>query len=340
MTNNKEMVFDASCGISEEEQREIFAQINNIAEKNRLSLAASADGGKGKKNKPFKAKKSGGLFPVLVNAAAIAVLAGGFFVLNTCQGKTDTEVREGAWVYNSAERALIEEIRRETSSDSAGELDRLSREQVQAASVEAQMGALFANLSQAVSENKLSEAAAIIRSMRDFLNTPAFLGLRSIQTRKELYAQAINSFDIMVEELRRTQAALASGIMSLDRSAEEMFAQLQENNAQLERDIAEMDRTLRADIDRERTRANNLQTQAENLQVNLERETGRANNLQTQLNARDNTIRTQTATITNRNDCLEQIRNIVQGGKAFEDMSINELRESTARIMAALQSLN
>jgi len=70
MTNNEGVVFDAACGISEEEQREIFAQINAIAEKNRLSLAGGADTAagvseKGKKKKAkrrFKAKKSGGLF--------------------------------------------------------------------------------------------------------------------------------------------------------------------------------------------------------------------------------------------------------------------------------------
>jgi len=343
MTTNKSIVFDTSCGIPEEEQREIFAQINKIAEKNRLSLAASADGGKGKKKKQFKAKKSGGLFPVVVNVAAIAVLAGGFLALYTFQGRTDAEVREGTKVYNSAERTLIGEILEETSDIARGELDRLSREQAQTATVEAQMGAFFANLSRAINENNLAEAVTIIRSMRDFLNTPAFQGLRSIQSRKELYVQAINSFEIMVDELRRTQAALATGVMSLDRSAEEMFAQLQEKADQLERDVAEKDRTertLRADIDRERTRANSLQTQTENLQADVTRETRRAASLQEQLNTRDNTIRNQTATIANRNAFVDQIRNVIQGGKDIDDMSFNELRESTARIQRALQTLN
>jgi hypothetical protein len=333
MSLNQGIVFDAGCGISEEEQREIFAQINKIAEKNRLSLAASADGGKGKKKKPFKAKKSGSLFPVVVNAAAIAVLAGGFIALYAFQGKTNTEVREGARVYNSAERALIGEILEETSDIARGELEQLSREQAQAATVESQMGALFANLSRAINENNLEEAATIIRSMRDFLNTPAFQGLRSIQARKDLYAQAINSFEIMVNELRRTQAALASGILSLDRSAEETFAQLQEKAGQLERDIAERDRKI-TDIER-----GSAETER-SLRADITRESGRANTLQEQLNTRDNTIRIQTATIANRNDCIEQIRNVIQGGKDFEDMSINELRESTARIQRALQSLN
>jgi len=450
MSPNEEIVFDPGCGIPEEEQREIFAQINNIAEKNRLSLSVAADGVavKGKKKRRFKAKKSGGLFPVLVNAAAIAALAGGFFALYTFQGKTDAQVREGARVYNSAERALIEEIRKETSSRleakeneisqiasklegvdaelrnlhssnqeltveqqaaedqlramqeeyrallsglqnersrileearmreanlqaqlesrtrelalvaeqsaaaidiAQGELDRLSREQAQAASVEAQMGALFANLNAMINENRLEEAVGIISSMRGFLNTPAFQGLRSIQARKELYAQAINSFDTMIDELRRNRAALATGIMSLDRSAEAMFAELQEKNAQLERDIAEKDRTLRdtsaASVNTAQRltalegRVTTLQTENRTLQADVTRESGRANSLQDQLNTRDTTIRNQTATITNRNDCIEQIQQIIQG-RSIADMTIGELSDSLSRIQNALQTLN
>jgi len=351
MSANKGIVFDASCGISEEEQREIFAQINRIAEKNRLSLAASADGGKGKKKKQFKAKKSGSIFPVAVNAAAIAVLAGGFIALYAFQGKTNAEVREGAKVYNSAERALIGELVSEQSAAAIdvarGELEQLSREQTQTATVEAQMAALFANLSRAVNANNLDEAATIIRSMRDFLNTPAFQGLRSIQARKDLYAQAINSFEIMVDELRRTQAALASGIMSLDRSAEEMFAQLQERSVQLERDLAERDRriaeterrnteterTLRADIARETGRANTLQTQTETLRTERDQARTQASNLQAE-------VTRQSATIANRNAFVDQVRGVVQGGKTFGEMTVDELRDSSVRIQNALQALN
>jgi len=446
------MVFDANCGISEEEQREIFAQINKIAEKNRLSLAAAADAstgaGKGKKKKAFKAKKSGGFFPVVVNAAAIAVLAGGLIALYAFQGKTDAEVREGAKVYNTAERALIEEIRKETSSrleakeseisqiasqlenvdaelrdlhssaqeltaeqkaaedrlrtmreeylatlnnlndersiileearareaslqaqlesrtrelamvaeQSAAaigmaqeELDRLSREQAQAASVEAQMGAFFATLTTRINENRLDEAADIIVAMRSFLSTPSFQGLRSIQARRELYNQAINSFDLMIDELRRTQAALATGVMSLDRSAEATFAQVQERAAQLERDLADRDRRLR-EMERNLTttttardsaaqRVETLQTQNTTLTANVNRETQRANTLQETVAARDTTIRSQTATITNRDACIQQIQQVLQG-KVLADMSFNELNDSLTRIQAALQTLN
>ncbi|MDR0494483.1 MAG: hypothetical protein LBG95_02495, partial [Treponema sp.] len=287
MNSNTGIIIDARCGISEEEQWEILAQINSIAEKNRLSLSGEDDEkNKKQRSKPgYKAKRSGGLFPVLVNAAAFVILAVGFFALYTFHGKTDAQVREGVKVYNSAERALIQEIRKETSSrleakeneisqiasklagidaelrklhsgdqelteeeqaaesqlrtlqgeyraamsllqddrsrileDSRaretslqaqlenrtrelalvaeqsaaaiditrGEMDRLNREQVMSSTIEAQIGALFANLNSAINENRIEEASEIVKLTRAFLHTPAFQGLRSIQARKEL----------------------------------------------------------------------------------------------------------------------------------------------------------
>jgi chromosome segregation ATPase len=51
-----------------------------------------------------------------VNAAAILLLGGGFLLLSAFHGKEETRFRESPAAYNPAERALIEEIRRETNS--------------------------------------------------------------------------------------------------------------------------------------------------------------------------------------------------------------------------------
>jgi len=265
MTNNdSEIVFDAKSGISEEEQREILAKINNIAEKNRLSISEG-----GNKDLSFKAKKSGGVFPVAVIIAAAAALAGGMVLLSSMQVKTDAQARTGVKVYNSVERALIEEIRKETlslleaavSQDErskiledarareallrAGspqvELERLNMERSQAAAVEAQMGAFFANLNRQIAANNLDEAGGTIKSMRDFINTPAFAALRSIQARKGLYAQAIDSFDTMIEESKQYKAALNSG-----NSGANPLSDYQAKIAQLEQNLAEKDKTIDA----------------------------------------------------------------------------------------------
>jgi len=456
------MVFDAACGISEEEQREIFAQINAIAEKNRLSLAAGADASavaaditeKGKKKKSkrrFKAKKSGGFFPVAVNIAAIAALAGGFFALHTLQGKTDAEVREGTKVYNTAERALIETIRKETTSrleekeseisvivsqledvdaqlrelhssnkelsveqkaaeeklialqteyrsalssvqdersrileearareaslqsqlesrtrelalvssqnativDLAfNEMEQLSGEQNQTAIVEAQMGAFFANINNKINENRLDEAADIVRSTRSFLNTPAFQGLRAIQARKEMYAQTINTFETMIEELRRNQAAMATGVVPLDRSAEKTLADLKEENDQLKKANSEGAVLVKQLADMKKT-VETLENTKKTLEANSTVRDNRIRSLEKDITDRDNTIAAQESTIatrnstisandrtiTNRNNVLARIRGEIEGGKSVDDMSFNEIKESLAKIQDALRGL-
>jgi len=112
-----EISISESAGISEEEQREILTQINGIAEKNRLALSFEGEGS----NRSFKAQKNGGLFPALVNAFAALMLVGGFFGLYALQRGADTSAREGTRVFNNAERALIGEIRRETSENLAAQ---------------------------------------------------------------------------------------------------------------------------------------------------------------------------------------------------------------------------
>jgi hypothetical protein len=107
-SKDSEIIFDAKCGISQEEQQQILADINGIAEKNRRSLSFS-----GAKEK-IKAKKNNGLFPLAVNCIALVFLAGGFFLLSSVHGREDFILREGSRVYNAAERALINEIRSET----------------------------------------------------------------------------------------------------------------------------------------------------------------------------------------------------------------------------------
>jgi chromosome segregation ATPase len=372
MTNNNRdgsgIVFDAKSGISEEEQREILAKINNIAEKNRLSLAEGEKGeGKGKKTR-FKAKKSGGRFPVIVNIIAFAALAGGLILLISMQGKTDARIRTGTRVYNVAERALIEEIRKETHGEAAaaGELERLYREQTQTAAVEAQMGGFFSNLNRKITDNNLDEAAATVKSMREFINTPAFENIRSIQARKEMYTQAINSFETMIDETRKYKTNSGAG-GNIDTNG------LQARIAQLEQNLAEKDKTIAAfssqgtSATRRLTELENnnktLQTRNTQLQTDLDRQTRSAATLQQNLTqttaqfqqatsdlqtekqrtatlnqtveARNTTIQQRDNSIRDLQQRINRIQEVVQG-KAAVNMTIGELSDSVSRIQEVL----
>jgi len=365
------LVFDAKSGISEEEQREILAKINNIAEKNRLSLA-EGDGKSRKKR--FKAKKSGGRFPVVVNIIAFAFLAAGIFILISMQGKTDAKIKTGKKVYNSAERALIEEIRRETQNEAMGlasvELERLNREQYQAAAIEDQMGAFFSNLNRQIGDNRLDEAGATIRAMREFINTPAFEVLRSIQARKGLYTQAINSFETMIEEAKRLKD-MSNGDDNSYRESAAQASGLQARISQLEQNLAEKDKTIDAlssqgsgasrrlselektnnTLQTENTRLNRtntgLQTQNTQLKSDLDKQTqaaaSSARDLQAEKaeTARLNQSNTRNeAALANRNDVINKIRGVIEGGKSIDDMSYNDFKDSLEKIQSALRSLN
>jgi len=347
VSGGSEITIDSSSGISEEEQLEILVQINGIAEKNRRSLSAGTETAKGAKR--FKAKKNGGLFPVLVNILAIAALAGGFFALAAFQHEADIQAREGTRIFNTGERALIGEIRRETSAllaakdmeintilssisdletqmhelilgsevltleqlaaqaelriqqeeriaalavardersrildearsreavlqaqleartrelaaateeaelqrqnvayqlDAARyELARLSGEQAQAATVEAQMAAFFANIRRQTAENRIHEAEQTLAELREFVNSPAFHASRAIQPRRDLYLQAADALETLLAEYRTVYEAMQAGNLPADRDAE---MRLQVEIARLESSLEERDNTINA----------------------------------------------------------------------------------------------
>jgi DNA repair exonuclease SbcCD ATPase subunit len=153
------------------------------------------------------------------------------------QAQLEIRTRELALAAERSEAAL--DIAR-------NEMDQLIKEQALTSTVEAQLGAYFINLDTQLRENRLDNAAATVRSMQTFINTPAFQALRSIQTRKELYTNAIHSFETMIEEARKNQAALNSGGRIPDRDSERAQHDLQEKVAQLELDLEEKNKTIEA----------------------------------------------------------------------------------------------
>ncbi|MCL2806022.1 MAG: hypothetical protein FWD26_08800 [Treponema sp.] len=103
--SRKDIVFDEKFGISVEEQKEILSQINGISEKNRQKLSQAITPG----------AKKGFVFPVIVNIAAVILLLAGVLLIVLFSKRTDALYRTGNAVYSITERALIEEIRKDTA---------------------------------------------------------------------------------------------------------------------------------------------------------------------------------------------------------------------------------
>jgi len=107
--SNNEIIIDEKSGISAEEQKEILSQINGIAEQNRNKLSENAP------NSAFVSSKKGVAFPLIVNICAVVILCLGAVLLFSFNNKNDAQARTGKAVYNYTERALIDEIRKDTA---------------------------------------------------------------------------------------------------------------------------------------------------------------------------------------------------------------------------------
>jgi len=217
-----EVVFDSSSGIPIEEQKEILTKINGIAEKRRRHLSQSADEGA-----DLKAKNNSVLFPVLVNAAALLILCAGAWFIFYFNGKKDVQVRQGTGVYDLTEKALIEEIRKDSEMT---ELEQLSKDQDKTAAIEAQLAGGLTTISELIKDGKYDQAAKSIENFRYINNAGVFPSSRSAQAKREFYNKAIDSMETMMSHLRAT-----GGTDSLE---------LASKNEKLEKEISDMKKTI------------------------------------------------------------------------------------------------
>jgi exonuclease VII small subunit len=98
------IVFDASSGISIEEQQEILAGINAMSAGNRLVPEMAVT----------EAKKKGFFFPLFVNIGALVLLVSAFFLLAYLNLNDEQEMRESSSTLGLTELMLIQQIRQDT----------------------------------------------------------------------------------------------------------------------------------------------------------------------------------------------------------------------------------
>ncbi|MDR2746078.1 MAG: hypothetical protein LBB77_01405 [Treponema sp.] len=143
----------------------------------------------------------------------------------------------------AAELTAQAERSREALSDAQREIDRLSGDQEKGAAIEAQLSGLYVRAAAAINGGNLREAAATLTAMRDFINTPSFQGIRSIQPRKAFYFSSISTLEGLIalsEKLNTAVAAAGSG------GYERTLAELEERNAALEEQVAGLNEAVTA----------------------------------------------------------------------------------------------
>jgi chromosome segregation ATPase len=301
---NSDISFDANSGISIEEQKDILSRINGIAESNRRSLSEGSANVKLK----IEAKKSGALFPVIVNIAALVILFGGGLILISFNSTKDAQVREGSSVDNLTWRAMIEEIRGAEQVSAKSELDVLTSEHRKASAIDAQLAGGLAVVNNLIRENKLEQASAANNDLITFLDADAFASSRAFQVKRELYASAFHSVGALIEEVRRNRSGAVTAEME----------QLKTEKAQLEEALAEKEKTIAAfssdntgqasrivDLERSVTALNSDNTRQARRITELERTVTTLNSDSTRQTRRITELETSVSSLRSANSVLE-----------------------------------
>jgi chromosome segregation ATPase len=445
------IVFDTESGISEGEQREILEGIEKAVRREQRSL--------GEAPRPA-AKKQGVLFPLLVNLAGLVLLAGGLAFFLVFRDSGELRVRGTTALYNSAERALIREIRRETAQEldakeqeidsifakltgvddelrelyssnqeltveqkiteanlrrlqeeyrgnldslrderssilensrareaslraqfderagelavqaeqsrealsrARSELDRLSSDQEKAAAVEAHLGAMYLSAAAAINAGRLKDAAATLNSMRDFINTPSFQGIRIVQPRRTFYLSSITTLEELIGLAENLNAAVESaGTGQAGAGYEQAITQLEERNAALEEQVASLNQAVIASgtegsgLGRQLTelqkriadlqnrsagQEKTLSEQRENLEEQR-RNNADLNRQLSELTARNGDLNRQITELTGRNSELTQNAAGLNRTLTERDDEIRALRSQNEDQAKQIQSLN
>ncbi|MDR0322647.1 MAG: hypothetical protein LBI28_14225 [Treponema sp.] len=221
---NNEIIFDEKSGISVEEQKEILDKINGISEKNR-SLLSQSGPQKSEKNGKINvnAKKSGTVFSLAVNIAALVVLIGGGLFLILFNNKIEVDVRTGTAVYNITERTLIEEIRKDTAG-------RIAEKEMEMSSISSRLSEVDDQLAQLYSSNQTLTA--------EQLATQARLVAMQTSFRDELAVLQDERAQIL-ESSRSREARLRA---QLDERAREFAAAQQIASGELDSAMNELNR--------------------------------------------------------------------------------------------------
>ena len=154
------IIFDSSSGISLEEQHEILAGINAMTGGSRLVSEAVVT----------NAKKRGFLFPLFVNVGAVILLVAGFLLLSHFHIQEEQGIRESYATLGFTERALIQEIRQETSRQLRAKENEINNILSMLSAADAEYRLLQDSL-EILTETQQQRAAALLRMQDEYRYT-------------------------------------------------------------------------------------------------------------------------------------------------------------------------
>jgi septal ring factor EnvC (AmiA/AmiB activator) len=211
---NGPITFETGAGISEAEQREILEGIEKAVRQDRRSLGGAS---------PVKAKKRGLLFPLLVNVAGILLLAAGLVFFLKFRSGGEIKTRQGPALYNSAERALIQEIRRETTQELKAKEREIGLILDKLTGVDEELRELYSSNQELTAEQKAVEAdlQRLQEEYRSSLSSLQDERSQILETSRIREANLRAQFDERANELKaqaeQSREALSSARIELER---------------------------------------------------------------------------------------------------------------------------
>jgi hypothetical protein len=230
-------------GITAAERREILANIDQVAGRNRLAAGPGRP-----KAKPLK---KGFVFPLVVNVLALvftaAVLAGLALIFR----QRDQGLAEGSAVVASAEGKLIQEIKRESDSKLQEKEKAIAEIQGRLSSIDRQRSELAATIEQRIAQREIELRAALQAELDKERKRLAGLGLSesAIQERlKKFEAQKTAEFNRQLEDFRKKA--------EVDKAAED--ARLTQAREEYQRNISGLNDERKTILDEAKKREDQL----------------------------------------------------------------------------------
>ncbi len=148
-----EFAFDPDSGISREDQKEILQEIEKVATQSRISVSPEVF--------IVKAAKKGVLFPIIVNAAAIAALAIGLGAFWFLFQRGETQIAKESVGGITAEGKLIGELKKESEAKLLEKNQQINQIQGELAQIDKEKQNLQATMDERVREREAQLRAAV-----------------------------------------------------------------------------------------------------------------------------------------------------------------------------------
>jgi hypothetical protein len=268
-SSDQEFVFDKSSGISEEDQKEILTQIEQISQQSRISSSPALLN--------VKANKRGFFFPVIVNIAALAVLGGGFLTLSAFFKQSESELRSGASGLRSAEGKLIQEIKKETEARLKEKEQEINSIQSRLSEIDKERQELQTNMDSKVKEKEdalRKSLEAELSEERRKLSAQGLSEAAIAERMKKLEDEKASQFNSQLSDFRKDaeaeRAKMEANLQKLQSDFQQNLANLNTERQKIAAESRQREDSLRAQLDAqtraletERTKSKEQLSQAE-----------------------------------------------------------------------------